>query len=355
MTETVLVTGGFGFIGCNYIPHIRKTQPKLKIINLDLETYAAEPESLAAFAKDKKYVHIKGDVADGDLVASLFAEYDIRHVIHFAAESHVDNSIKNPEVFVRTNVLGTFQLLHAAYRHWMRGAHLVKEQYRSSRFINISTDEVFGSLGEYGLFNEKSAYAPSSPYSASKAGADMLVRSYYLTYGLNVINSNSSNNFGPWQHDEKLIPTIIRKALAGEPIPIYGDGRYIRDWLYVADHCTAIDAIWNKGRPGETYVIGARNEKDNLTVARTICSLLDVMYPIDENFTARERAEKARSYADLIQFVPDRPGHDRRYAIDPTKIEKELGWKAAADFETNLRTTIIWFIEKYTGKKINFN
>lgn len=353
MTEAVLVTGGFGFIGCNYIPHLRNIQPKCKIINLDLETYAAEPESLAAFAKNKNYLHVKGDIADGDLLRTLFEEHDIRHVIHFAAESHVDNSIKNPAVFVRTNVLGTFQLLNAAFHHWMQKAHQVKKEYSGSRFVNISTDEVFGSLGEYGLFNEKSCYAPNSPYSASKAGADMIVRSYYHTYGLSVITIHSSNNFGPWQHDEKLIPTIIRKALLGEPIPIYGDGRYVRDWLYVADHCRAIDLIWQQGRPGESYAVGARNEKENIAVARAICSLLDVLYPLEENKVARERAEKARSYSDLIQFVPDRPGHDRRYAIDPSKIEKELGWKAAADFETNLRTTICWFVEKYTGKKVN--
>ena len=258
-------------------------------------------------------------------------------MIHFAAESHVDNSISNPDAFIKTNVFGTFNLLDVAKNHWVKSPHQIKNEHKNSRFHHISTDEVYGALGETGFFSEQTPYAPNSPYSASKASSDFLVRSYFHTYGMNVVTTNCSNNYGPKQHDEKLIPTIIKKALSGENVPIYGKGTNIRDWLYVEDHCKGIDLVFQKGNLGDTYNIGGKNERNNLYIANTICDILDEIQP------------KKTSYKEQIQFVKDRPGHDFRYAIDATKIESELGWKAKENFESGIRKTIDWYIKKYKG------
>ena len=304
-------------------------------------TYAGDLDNLKEVEDRERYKLIEGDICNRELVEFLFKEYDIRGVIHFAAESHVDNSIKNPGVFVQTNVNGTHTLIDVAYKHWMNKPFEYKKDYTGCRFHHISTDEVYGTLGETGLFTEETPYAPNSPYSASKAGSDMIVRSYHHTFGMDTVITNCSNNYGPKQHDEKLIPTIIRKALANEPIPIYGDGKNIRDWLYVLDHCKGIDLVYHTGRNGEVYNIGGRNERDNLYIVNTICSILDELRPI------------AKSYKEFITFVEDRAGHDRRYAIDATKIETELGWKADENFESGIHKTISHYIQKYenTGRK----
>ena len=264
----------------------------------------------------------------------MFKKHDIRGVFHFAAESHVDNSITGPLPFIKTNIEGTFTLLDVARNHWMSAPGQVKPGYEDCRFHHISTDEVYGSLGDTGLFKETTPYAPNSPYSASKASSDFLVRAYRHTYGMNVTTSNCSNNYGPKQHVEKLIPTIIRKALSGQPIPIYGDGKNVRDWLYVLDHCKGIALVWQKGKAGETYNIGGRNERNNLQIVDTICGLLDELVP----------AQDGKSYKNLVTFVKDRAGHDRRYAIDATKLENELGWKAEENFESGMRKTVIWYL-----------
>ncbi len=266
----------------------------------------------------------------------LFAENDIRGVIHFAAESHVDNSITGPLPFIQTNLMGTFTLLEAARKHWMTAPGQFRPGYEGCRFHHISTDEVYGTLGATGFFMETTPYAPNSPYSASKAGSDFLVRAYHHTYGMNVTTTNCSNNYGPKQHSEKLIPTIIRKALAWQPIPIYGDGKNVRDWLYVLDHCKGIDLVYHTGIAGETYNIGGRNERDNLYIVNTICGIIDELRP----------AAGGKSYKELITFVKDRAGHDRRYAIDATKIETKLGWKAEENFETGIRKTVEWYINR---------
>ena len=271
------------------------------------------------------------------MVEFIFNEYDIRGVIHFAAESHVDNSIKNPGIFIETNVNGTFTLLDVAYKYWMEKPFTYKEAYANCRFHHISTDEVYGTLSETGLFTELTPYAPNSPYSASKASSDMIVRSYQETYGLNTVITNCSNNYGPKQHDEKLIPTIIRKALTGESIPIYGDGKNIRDWLYVLDHCKGIDLVYHNGKEANVYNIGGKNERTNLQIAERVCSILD------------EKVPKTKSYKELITFVEDRAGHDRRYAIDATKIEDELGWNADENFESGIVKTIEWYLDKYNN------
>ena len=266
----------------------------------------------------------------------IFARHDIKGVIHFAAESHVDNSITGPLPFIQTNLLGTFTLLEAARKHWMTAPGQHKPGYSVCRFHHISTDEVYGTLGETGLFMETTPYAPNSPYSASKAGSDFLVRAYHHTYGMNVTTTNCSNNYGPKQHDEKLIPTIIRRALAWQTIPIYGDGKNVRDWLYVLDHCKGIDLVFHKGIAGETYNIGGHNERNNLQIANTICGIMDELRPV----------AGGKSYRELITFVKDRAGHDRRYAIDATKIETELGWKAEENFETGIRKTVEWYLNR---------
>jgi dTDP-glucose 4,6-dehydratase len=332
--KNILVTGGAGFIGSNFVPFYLAAHPDHQVVNLDLLTYAGNPDNLLEVVDNPRYTFIKGDIGDRDLIRQLFEEYKFSGVFHFAAESHVDNSIAGPEAFIKTNVNGTFTLLEAARAHWMKGPGEVKAGLEQHRFLHVSTDEVYGSLGATGLFTEETAYAPNSPYSASKAASDFLVRSYYHTYGMNVVTTNCSNNYGPKQHKEKLIPTIIRKALAGEPIPIYGDGKNIRDWLYVLDHCKGIDLAFQQGVSGETYNIGGRNERDNLYIVDKICALLDQKTP----------RSKGGSYKDLISFVTDRPGHDRRYAIDATKIERELGWQADENFESGIEKTVDWYL-----------
>ena len=334
---TILITGGAGFIGSNFIAYFLKKHPLIKIVNIDRLTYAGELSNLKEVQHHNNYQFIKGDICDRALIESLFKEYDFNGVIHFAAESHVDNSIKSPNEFINTNVLGTFNLIDVAKNYWMVSPHQVNQNHETSRFLHISTDEVYGTLDEEGLFTEQTPYAPNSPYSASKASSDFIVRSYFHTYGLNVVTTNCSNNYGPKQHDEKLIPTIIRKALKGENIPIYGDGKNIRDWLYVEDHCKGIDLAFNKGTAGETYNIGGKNERNNLYIANIICDILDDTLP------------KKESYKNQISFVKDRPGHDYRYAIDASKIEDDLGWQAEENFETGIRKTIDWYIKKYRG------
>ncbi|NPA04459.1 MAG: dTDP-glucose 4,6-dehydratase [Epsilonproteobacteria bacterium] len=337
--KSILVTGGAGFIGSNFIPYFLEKYPYYQIINLDLLTYAGDLNNLKEVQNHPRYKFVKGDICNRELVEYLFKEFDIRGVIHFAAESHVDNSIKNPERFIETNVKGTYTLLDVARNYWLKAPFEYKEGYEEARFHHISTDEVYGSLpldDPSKLFKEDTPYAPNSPYSASKASSDMIVRSYHHTYGLNSIITNCSNNYGPKQHDEKLIPTIIRNALNETPIPIYGDGKNVRDWLYVMDHCSGIDLAFHKGRAGETYNIGGRNERDNLYIANYICEILDKIIP-----------RKRGSYKKLITFVKDRPGHDRRYAIDATKIETQLGWRAKENFESGIEKTIRWYINKY--------
>ncbi|WP_041962305.1 dTDP-glucose 4,6-dehydratase [Sulfurospirillum cavolei] len=335
-TKSILVTGCAGFIGSNFVPYFLEQYPHYRIVNLDLLTYAGNLDNLAEVDDNERYVFVQGDICDRALVESLFEQYAICGVIHFAAESHVDNSIKNPGVFVETNVNGTFTLIDVAYKTWMEKPFVWKEGYEACRFHHISTDEVYGTLGEEGLFTESTPYAPNSPYSASKASSDMIVRAYHHTYGMNTVVTNCSNNYGPKQHDEKLIPTIIRKALLKQPIPIYGDGKNIRDWLYVLDHCKGIDLAYHEGISGETYNIGGRNERNNLYIAHKICEILDTLKP------------KATSYQEQIAFVEDRAGHDRRYAIDATKIETKLGWSAEENFESGIVKTVEWYLRKYS-------
>ena len=336
--KSILVTGCAGFIGSNFVPYFLEKYQDYKVINLDLLTYAGDLENLKEIENHANYTFIKGDIRDRELVQKIFDEYDIQGVIHFAAESHVDNSIKNPGVFIETNVNGTYTLVDVAKNYWMEKPFVYKEEYQDCRFHHISTDEVYGTLSDdpKDLFTETTSYAPNSPYSASKASSDMIVRSYHHTFGLNTVITNCSNNYGPKQHDEKLIPTIIRKALAGKSIPIYGDGKNIRDWLYVLDHCIGIDLAYHTGKTGETYNIGGRNERDNLYIVDKICEILDNKVPSE------------KSYKELIIFVEDRAGHDRRYAIDATKIETELGWKADENFESGILKTIEWYLEKYS-------
>lgn len=335
-TKTILVTGGAGFIGSNFVPYFLEKHADYKLINLDLITYAGELKNLQEVEKNSRYEFVKGDICDRELVESIFAKNHIDGVIHFAAESHVDNSISGPGEFIRTNVVGTFTLLDVARKTWMEKPFKVRDEYKNARFHHISTDEVYGTLGDEGLFTEETPYAPNSPYSASKASSDMIVRSYFHTFGMNVVTTNCSNNYGPKQHNEKLIPTIIRKALSKEAIPVYGQGTNIRDWLYVLDHCKGIDLVFKKGKSGETYNIGGRNERNNMFIVNHICELLDQKRPL----------ESGESYKKFITFVADRPGHDLRYAIDATKIEKELGWKADENFETGIVKTVEWYLNK---------
>ncbi|WP_273017196.1 dTDP-glucose 4,6-dehydratase [Leeuwenhoekiella blandensis] len=334
--QTILITGGAGFIGSNFVPYFIENNPEVKVVNLDLLTYAGDLSNLSELEGHERYTFIKGDIRDRSLIEGIFEEQDITGVIHFAAESHVDNSIKNPGVFVETNVNGTFVLIDVAFKKWMEKPFQFKEAYKGCRFHHVSTDEVYGTLGETGLFTEETPYAPNSPYSASKAASDMIVRSYHHTYGMNTVITNCSNNYGPKQHDEKLIPTVIRKALNGENIPIYGDGKNIRDWLYVLDHCTGIELAYQKGRSGEVYNIGGKNERNNNYIAHSICEQLDALKP-----------KASGSYKDQITYVEDRAGHDRRYAIDASKLEGELGWMAAENFETGIKKTIEWYLKKY--------
>ena len=330
MNDKALITGGAGFIGSNFVEYILNHSPE-EIFVIDKLTYAGNLKNLDAVSN--KITFIKGDICDADFIQKLFGEHAFKKVVHFAAESHVDNSISGPSEFIQTNIVGTFNLLQSAYKTWMNGPNDFKQGFENARFLHISTDEVYGTLGKTGLFTETTSYAPNSPYSASKASSDFIVRSYFHTFGLPVVTTNCSNNYGPNQHKEKLSPTIIRKAISGEAIPIYGDGKNVRDWLYVMDHCSGIHLALEKGKLGETYNIGGRNERENLYIAHVICELLDEMLP------------KNVSYKEQITFVKDRPGHDFRYAIDASKIENDLGWKADENFETGIRKTIAWYLE----------
>lgn len=332
--KTILITGGAGFIGSNFVSYFLEKYTDYHLVILDKLTYAGNLKNLKEVEQYQNFTFVKGDICDKHFVEELFSHYKFQGVIHFAAESHVDNSISEPDTFISTNINGTFTLLETARKCWMERPFNFRLGFEQSRFHHISTDEVYGTLGETGFFTEKTPYKPNSPYSASKAASDMLVRSYFHTYGLNIVTTNCSNNYGPKQHAEKLIPTIIRKALNGENIPIYGEGKNIRDWLYVKDHCTGIDLAFHSGKAGETYNIGGKNEQTNLEIAHIICRILD---------TKRPRKE-GTSYSKLISFVSDRPGHDFRYAIDASKIELELGWKASENFASGIVKTIDWYL-----------
>jgi dTDP-glucose 4,6-dehydratase len=331
MTDLILVTGGAGFIGSNFVlDWLQHTDAS--VVNLDLLTYAGNPENLGAVAGDSRYTFVHSDIGDGKLVGSLLAKYRPRAVVHFAAESHVDRSILGPDAFLKTNIDGTFRLLQASRAHYET---LVGEERARFRFLHVSTDEVYGTLKpEDPAFHEETPYAPNSPYAASKAASDHLVRAWVHTYGLPAIITNCSNNYGPYQFPEKLIPLMITNALAGKPLPVYGDGLQVRDWLYVADHCSALRAVLERGRVGETYNVGGGNQRTNREVVHTVCALLDELVP----------ASVHRPHAQLIRTVADRPGHDRRYAIDARKIESELGWTAAESFESGLRKTVEWYL-----------
>lgn len=327
----ILVTGGAGFIGANFVLDWLRHNDE-PVINLDALTYAGNLENLAALKNDDRHVFVHGDICDGPLAARLLTEHRPRAMVHFAAESHVDRSIHGPGEFIRTNINGSFTLLEAARAYW---AGLEGADKADFRFLHVSTDEVYGSLGPSDPpFSETTPYQPNSPYSASKASSDHLVRAYHHTYGLPVLTTNCSNNYGPYQFPEKLIPLIIANALAGKPLPIYGDGMNVRDWLYVGDHCAAIRRVLEAGRIGETYNVGGWNEMPNLQIVRTLCALLDA---------ARPRPD-GKPYADQITYVKDRPGHDRRYAIDAGKIERELGWRPAETFETGIAKTVDWYL-----------
>ncbi|MBI4997530.1 MAG: dTDP-glucose 4,6-dehydratase [Rhodocyclales bacterium] len=327
----ILVTGGAGFIGANFVlDWIAETGES--VVNLDKLTYAGNLENLSALAGDTRHAFVREDICDRATLDALLARYQPRAIVHFAAESHVDRSIHGPGEFMRTNVEGTFSLLEATRAYWGTLAGAAKEGFR---FLHVSTDEVYGSLGPNDPpFAETNPYQPNSPYSASKAASDHLVRAWHHTYGLPVLTTNCSNNYGPYQFPEKLIPLVIANALAGKPLPIYGDGMNVRDWLYVGDHCAAIRAVLAGGRPGETYNVGGWNEMPNLTIVKTICELLDELQP-----------DAGGKYERLITFVTDRPGHDRRYAIDARKIERELGWRPAETFATGIRKTVRWYLD----------
>ncbi len=328
---TILVTGGAGFIGSNFV-HTWLAQHDEVLVNLDKLTYAGNLRNLHALAGDRRHHFVQGDIGDTTLVSQLLATHQPRAVLHFAAESHVDRSIHGPMDFIQTNVVGTFQLLESVRAYW---AGLDDQSRLAFRFLHVSTDEVYGSLApEAPAFTETHPYEPNSPYSASKAASDHLVRAWHHTYGLPVLTTNCSNNYGPYHFPEKLIPLVIHNALAGKPLPIYGDGMQVRDWLYVEDHCKAIMRVLDAGRLGETYNVGGWNEKPNIEVVRTLCALLDELQP---------RAD-GQSYASQMTFVKDRPGHDRRYAIDARKLERELGWRPEETFETGLRKTVQWYL-----------
>lgn len=328
---SLLVTGGCGFIGGNFILDWLKGSDE-HIVNLDKLTYAANPATLRSVEDSPSYTFVQGDIRDAALLAELFARYKPRAIVHFAAESHVDRSITDPEAFLATNVLGTYELLQAARKFWSAGA----PEAEAFRFLHVSTDEVYGTLQpDDPPFREDTCFAPNSPYAASKASSDHLVRAWFETYGLPTLITNCSNNYGPYQFPEKLIPLILHRALRGETLPIYGDGKQVRDWLFVGDHCAAIRAVLASGRPGQTYNIGGRNQRTNLEVVHTLCALLDELAPDAEG----------RPYARLIRHVVDRPGHDRRYAIDAGKIEKELGWVPEESFTSGLRRTVAWYLQ----------
>ena len=329
--RTLLVTGGAGFIGGNFVLGAL-AQGGVRIVNLDALTYAGNLDTLTAVADHPDHVFVQGDIGDADCVRRLLAEHQPTAIVNFAAESHVDRSIDGPAAFVQTNVVGTLNLLECALAHW-RGLSL--ERQDAFRFLHVSTDEVYGSLGPIGRFREDSPYQPNSPYSASKAASDHLVRAFHHTYGLPVLTTNCSNNYGPYQFPEKLIPLVIQKALAGEPLPVYGDGRNIRDWLYVGDHCAAIRRVLEIGRVGEVYNVGGDAERENIHVVKTICALLDQRRPLADG----------RKRETLITYVKDRPGHDRRYAIDASRIKHDLGWHQTESFESGLARTIDWYLD----------
>jgi dTDP-glucose 4,6-dehydratase len=330
---SILVTGGAGFIGSNFVLDWLANPQAESVINLDKLTYAGNLANLKNLENDSRHVFVKGDIGDRELVANLLKKYKIRAIVNFAAESHVDRSIHGPKDFIDTNILGTFNLLQTAREYW---SQLTPDHKTNFRFLHVSTDEVYGSLAPTDpAFAETNRYEPNSPYSASKAASDHLVRAWHHTYGMPVLTTNCSNNYGPYHFPEKLIPLVILNALAGKPLPIYGDGQQIRDWLYVKDHCSAIRCVLEAGRLGETYNVGGWNEKPNLDVVHTICEILDELRP---------RAQGG-SYKEQITFVVDRPGHDRRYAIDATKIERELGWKPQETFETGIRKTVQWYLD----------
>ena len=327
----ILVTGGAGFIGSNFVLDWL-SQSDEPVVNLDALTYAGNLGNLASLKDDPRHIFVKGNICDKQLVTDLFSKYRPTKVVHFAAESHVDRSIFGPDLFFQTNVMGTLNLLECAKAFYDQ--ELTQEERKDFRFLHVSTDEVYGTLSfEDPAFTEETPYRPNSPYSASKASSDHVVRTWYHTYGFPVLTTNCSNNYGPYQFPEKLIPLVISNALARKPLPIYGDGLNIRDWLYVKDHCSAIRLVLEKGRLGETYNVGGRNERNNITIVKTICAILDELVPHPEG-----------SYADLITFVKDRPGHDRRYAIDATKLKTELGWVPEENFETGIRKTVQWYL-----------
>jgi dTDP-glucose 4,6-dehydratase len=345
--RSVLVTGGAGFIGCNYLPVALEADHGLRVVNLDALTYAGHRASqqMTTVGFENRYLFVEGDIRNPDLVRSLFDTHDFDTVVHFAAESHVDRSIDGPLDFIDTNVRGTANLLEAARAHWRDRSDV--------RFHHISTDEVFGSLGGDGFFTEDTPYDPSSPYSASKAASDHLVRAWHRTYGLPVTLSNCSNNYGPYQFPEKLMPLMIRNALNDLPLPVYGDGSNVRDWLYVEDHCRAIDLVVRRGEIGRTYNIGGHNERTNLEIVQAICDLVDELLPRPDGSSRR----------DLVTFVTDRPGHDQRYAIDASRIEAELGWTPAHDLAGGLRSTVEWYLanqawcdevtqDRYAGQRL---
>ncbi|TSE23810.1 dTDP-glucose 4,6-dehydratase [Tepidimonas aquatica] len=340
---TILVTGGAGFIGANFVLDWL-AQSDEPVVNLDKLTYAGNLDNLASLQGDARHTFVQGDIGDRALVQRLLAQHRPRAVLNFAAESHVDRSIHGPEDFIQTNVVGTFRLLEAVRAYW---SSLPAPEAAAFRFLHVSTDEVFGSLGPHDApFTEQHRYEPNSPYSASKAASDHLVRAWHHTYGLPVLTTNCSNNYGPYHFPEKLIPLMIVNALAGKPLPVYGDGQQVRDWLYVGDHCSAIRRVLHAGQPGQTYNIGGRNEKTNLEVVRTVCALLDELAPAPARAVVDARTgQPVRHYSELITFVTDRPGHDRRYAMDASKIERELGWTPAETFETGLRKTVRWYLD----------
>jgi dTDP-glucose 4,6-dehydratase len=326
----LLVTGGAGFVGSRFVVST-VVAGGARVVNLDKLTYAGNLDNLAALEGHPGHVFVRGDIADGALVARLCAEHRPEAIVSFAAESHVDRSIDGPAPFVQTNLVGTFELLEAARAHVAR---LPAAEAARFRFLQVSTDEVFGSLGPTGAFTEEARYAPRSPYAASKAGADHLVRAYHETYGLATLTTNATNNYGPYQFPEKLVPLTILTALAGEPLPVYGDGQHVRDWLHVDDHCEALRLVLARGRPGAMYVIGGGNERTNLAVVEQVCDLLDQMAP-----------RAGGSYRELVSFVADRPGHDRRYAVDASRIRRELGWAPAHGFDEGLRATVRWYLD----------
>jgi len=332
MNNTILVTGGAGFIGANFVMDWL-SQCDSPVVNLDYLTYAGNMENLASLAGDSRHIFVQGSIGDSELITDLLARHQPRSIINFAAESHVDRSIHSPEDFIQTNIVGTFRLLEASRQYWNG---LTEEDKAAFRFLHVSTDEVYGSLKKDDpAFSESNRYEPNSPYSASKAASDHLARAYLHTYGLPVLTTNCSNNYGPYQFPEKLIPLMIANALAGKNLPVYGDGQQIRDWLYVTDHCAGIRRVLEAGLVGETYNIGGWNEMANIDIVHIVCDLLD---------ETRPRAD-GKSYREQITFVTDRPGHDRRYAIDATKIEKELGWKPRETFQTGIRKTIQWYLD----------